>query len=120
MLLRAVRSPTTERIGWCAALSRNPVLPSLRHRSLRSACAYFIGALVAITVRVSSPQSEKLSSLYETPEDLVRVALGFAACLWVVLHLFTLPRTAEGYKRWVYLGLVIAPIACAVAVIIWR
>src|SRR5215216_1335371 len=76
----------------------------------------FIGALVAITVRVSSP----VSSLYETPEDLVRVALGFAACLWIVLHLFTLPRTAEGYKRWVYLGLVIAPIACAVAVIIWR
>jgi len=41
-------------------------------------------------------------------------------CLWVVIHLFMLPRTVEGYKRWVYLGLVIAPLASAVAIIIWR
>jgi len=41
-------------------------------------------------------------------------------CLWVVIHLFILPRTVEGYKRWVYLGLVIAPLASAVAIIIWR
>ena len=80
----------------------------------------FIGALVAITVRVSSPQSEKLSSIYETPEDLVRVALGFAACLWIVLHVFTLPTTAEGYRRSFYLDLAIAPIACLIAVLIWR
>jgi TRAP-type C4-dicarboxylate transport system permease small subunit len=58
----------------------------------------FIGALVAITVRVSSPQSEKLSSLYETPEDLVRVALGFAACLWVVLHLSRFPELPRDIK----------------------
>jgi TRAP-type C4-dicarboxylate transport system permease small subunit len=80
----------------------------------------FIGALVAITVRVSGPQSEKLSSIHETPEDLVRVALGFAACLWIVLHLFRIPRTPEGYRRSLYLGLVIAPIACVVAVLVWR
>jgi TRAP-type C4-dicarboxylate transport system permease small subunit len=82
--------------------------------------AVFIGAVVAITVRVSSPQSETLSSVYETPEDLVRLALGFAVCLWIVLHLFTLPRTAEGYRTWVYLGLVVAPVACAAAILIWR
>jgi hypothetical protein len=74
----------------------------------------------SVTVRVSSPQSETLSSIYETPEDLVRFALGFAVCLWIVLHLFTLPRTAEGYRTWVYLGLVVAPVACAAAILIWR
>jgi hypothetical protein len=82
--------------------------------------ALFISALVAITVRVSTPQSETLWSVHETPADLVRLALGLAVCLWVVIHLFMLPRTVEGYKRWVYLGLVIAPLASAVAIIIWR
>jgi hypothetical protein len=80
----------------------------------------FIGALVAITLRVSSPQSESLASIYETPEDLIRLALGFAVCLWIVFHLFMLPRTAEGYRMWIYLGLVIAPLTWAVAIIIWR
>jgi TRAP-type C4-dicarboxylate transport system permease small subunit len=81
--------------------------------------ALFIGALVAVTVRVSSPQSENLASVYETPGDLIRLALGIAVCLWIVIHLFMLPRTAEGYKTWVYLGLVVAPLSWAVAIVIW-
>jgi hypothetical protein len=81
--------------------------------------ALFIGALVAITVRVSSPQSETIWSVYETPSDLIRLALGFAVCLWIVIHMFMLPRTAEGYRTWIYLGLVVAPLAWAVAIIIW-
>jgi hypothetical protein len=81
--------------------------------------ALFIGALVAITLRVSSPQSESLASVYETPGDLIRLALGSAVCLWIVFHLFMLPRTPEGYRTWIYLGLVVAPLAWAVAIIIW-
>jgi len=81
--------------------------------------ALFIGALVAVTVRVSSPQSETIWSAYETPSDLIRLALGFARCLWIVIHLFMLPKTAEGYRSWVYLGLVVAPLAWAVAILIW-
>ena len=81
--------------------------------------ALFIGALVVVTVRVSSPQSETLSSVYETPGDLIRLALGFAVCLWIVLHLFMLPKDAEGYRTWVYLGLVVVPIALAIAFAIW-
>jgi hypothetical protein len=81
--------------------------------------ALFIGALVALTVRVSSPQIESFASVHETPSDLIRLALGFALCLWIVIHLFMPPRTAEGYRTWVYLGLVVAPLAWAVAIIIW-
>jgi len=73
--------------------------------------ALFIGALVVVTLRVSSPQSESFASVYETPGDLIRLALGLAVCLWIVIHLFMLPRTAEGYRTWVYLGLVVAPLA---------
>ena len=79
--------------------------------------ALFIGALVAVTVRVSSPQSESLASVYETPGDLIRLALGFAVCL--VIHMFMLPRTVEGYRTWIYLGFVVAPLAWAVAIILW-
>jgi len=81
--------------------------------------ALFLGALVAITVRLSRPQSETIWSVYETPGDLIRLMLGVAVCLWIVLHLFMLPRTAEGYRSWVYLGLVAAPLAWAVAIAIW-
>jgi hypothetical protein len=80
----------------------------------------FIGALVAIAVRVSLPQSETLWSVHETPGDLVRLALGFAVCLWVAIRLFTIPKTVGVYKRWINLGLVIAPVALALAVIMWR
>jgi cell division protein FtsW (lipid II flippase) len=80
----------------------------------------FIGALAAIAVRVSLPQSETLRSVYETPGDLVRLALGMAVCVWVAIHLFTLPKTVEGYKQWINLGLVIAPVTLALAVVIWR
>jgi hypothetical protein len=79
----------------------------------------FIGALVAVTVRVSSPQSENLASVYESPGDLMRLALGFAVCLWIVSHLFMLPTTTEGYRTWIYLGIVVAPLAWAVAIVIW-
>ena len=74
---------------------------------------------MVVIVRVSSPQSETLSSLYETPGDLIRLALGFAVCLWIVIHLFMLPKDAEGYRTWVYLGLVVAPLALAVAIFLW-
>jgi hypothetical protein len=58
--------------------------------------ALFSGALVAVTVGVSSPQSESLASVHETLGDLIRLALGFAVCLWISIHLFMPPRTAEG------------------------
>jgi len=58
--------------------------------------ALFIGALVVVTLRVSSPQSESFASVYETPGDLIRLTLALAVCMWIVIHLFMLPRTAEG------------------------
>jgi len=82
--------------------------------------ALFFGALVAVTVRLSSPRSETIWSAHETPGDLIRLALGFAVSLWMVIHLFIFPKTVEGYKTWVYLGLVVAPLALAMAIAVWR
>jgi len=81
--------------------------------------ALFIGALVAVTVRVSSPQSESIWSIYETPGDLIRLALGFGVCLWILFHLFMLPKDAEGYRTWIYLGVIVIPFALALAFAVW-
>ena len=37
----------------------------------------------------------------------------------MVVHLFILPKDAEGYRTWLYLGLAVAPLAVAVAIAIW-
>src|SRR5262249_30253171 len=66
----------------------------------------FFGALVAIIVRLSSPQSETIWTVYETPGDLFMVAVGFAVCLWLVAHFFMFPKRAELYRFWLYPGLV--------------
>ena len=79
----------------------------------------FVGALLIVTIRVSAPQSERIWSAYETPGDLIRVALGFVACIWIMAHLFILPKDAEAYRTWIYLGLVAAPLALACAIAVW-
>ena len=79
----------------------------------------FIAILIAITARVSSPQLEYFSSIWETPSDLVRVALGVAVCGWLLVHLFILPRDAAGYRTWLSLGPFILPLSILCTVVIW-
>jgi hypothetical protein len=79
----------------------------------------FIAILTIITARVSSPQMEHIWSLYETPGDLVRVALGFALCVWLIVHVFILPKDPNGYRTWLQLGVVILPLAVLCAIAIW-
>ena len=79
----------------------------------------FIGTLIVITARVASPQLEHISTLYETPSDLVRVALGFAVCAWLAINLFILPKDPGGYRTWAQLGLVLVPLAILCARVVW-
>jgi hypothetical protein len=79
----------------------------------------FIGILIVVTAHVASPQIEHIWSLYETPGDLVRVALGFAVCVWLAVHLFILPKDAGGYRTWLYLGFAILPLSVLCAIVIW-
>jgi hypothetical protein len=57
--------------------------------------ALFFGALVAVIARLSSPQSETIWTVYDTPGDLIRLALGIAVCLWVVIRFFMFPKRAQ-------------------------
>jgi Ca2+/Na+ antiporter len=79
----------------------------------------FIIALAVLTARVAMPQIEKIWSVFETPDDLIRVALGFALCAWCLVNLFILPKDAEAYRTWFYLGLAVLPLALLCTFVVW-
>ena len=95
-----------------------PVPPGLRIAAtlLRT---IFIFTLIAVAVRVSLPQSETIWTAYETPADLIRFMLGLALCIWLGSQLFRGPRDTQGYRTWLYLGLVAVPFALICLFAIW-
>jgi len=79
----------------------------------------FLIALVAIVARVSFPQSESIWTIYDEPRDAVRLILGFVVSVWIVYHLFRLPRDAQGYRIWASLGIALVPLTLAMLFVIW-
>jgi hypothetical protein len=79
----------------------------------------FLMVLTGLTARVASPQIEKLSSLYETPDDLIRVALGLGVCTFFVVNLFILPKDPGAYWTWMYLGPAVLPLSLLCAFVVW-
>lgn len=78
----------------------------------------FLIGLFVLVAHLSTPQSETIWSAYETPKDLIRMGLGFGVCLSILIQIFRLPKDAEAYRTWVYLGTVgtIFVLICAVAI----
>ena len=81
--------------------------------------ALFLIVLTVITARVASPQSETIRTVLETPDELIRVVLGFAVCTWFVTNLFILPKDPGAYRTWLYLGLTVLPLSVYCAWAIW-
>lgn len=79
----------------------------------------FIVSLLLIIVRVSLPQNETLWTAYDTPADLVRVLLGAAACIWMAVQLFVLPKDAAAFRTWLYLGLTALPFTLVCLYFVW-
>lgn len=79
----------------------------------------FLIVLIIITAKVASPQIERLSSIYETPGDLIRVLMGVGVCGWFIVNLFILPKDAGAYRIWMYLGLLLLPLAALCAYVVW-
>jgi hypothetical protein len=79
----------------------------------------FLIVLTILTARVASPQIERLSSIYETPGDLIRVLMGVGVCAWFIVNLFRLPKDAGAYRTWMYLGLAVLPLSVLCAVVVW-
>jgi hypothetical protein len=88
--------------------------PVSKRMRIAGAClrAAFIILLVVATVHASLPQSETLWTVYDTPGDLIRLALGLGVCIWGVIQLFTLPKDkgdGQAYRAWFYIGLPAVP-----------
>jgi hypothetical protein len=81
--------------------------------------AMFIVTLIVVTLRVSMPQNETIWTAYDTPGDLVRIALGLIVCVWLGVHLFYGPKDVGAYRTWLYLGLVAVPFALVCLFAVW-
>ena len=81
--------------------------------------ALFIACLLVITLRVSMPQNETVWTAYDTPGDLVRMALGLTVCAWLVVQLFRAPNDAQHHRTWVYLGLAAVPFTIICLIAVW-
>ena len=79
----------------------------------------FICLLIAVTLRVAMPQNETIWTADDTPLDLVRLALGVIASIFLAAQLFNGPKDAHAYRTWLYLGLAAVPIALVLLVVAW-
>ena len=81
--------------------------------------AIFLVSLLFVTIHVSAPQSSTIWTIYETPGDLIRFALGFAVCLGIAIQVFMAPKDAHAHRTWLYLGLAMVPFTLICIVGIW-
>ena len=79
----------------------------------------FLFILIVLTARVASPQVERLTTLYDTPGDLIRVLIGVAVSAWCIVNVFKLPRDADAYRTWIYMGIGLVPLALLCAYAVW-
>lgn len=81
--------------------------------------AIFLIGLIAVTLRVSLPQSETLWTIYDEPGDVVRFGLGLGVCLWLAVHLFKVPKESNAFQTWFYFGLAGVPFVIICAAFLW-
>lgn len=79
----------------------------------------FLGVLGTVTLRVTMPEKVTLFSPYAEWGDLVRMVIGLAVCVALAIQLFKGPKTSNGYRVWLYFGLVAVPFAIICLVAIW-
>ena len=100
------------------AAARQRVSPQLKISAVALRSVFLI-TLVVLAVRVSLPQSEKIWTIYDEPRDAVRLILGFVVSVWIVYHLFRLPRDEQGYRIWARLGIILVPLTLATLFAFW-
>jgi len=81
--------------------------------------AIFIVSLVTIIVRVSMPEISTIWTAYDSPSDLVRIALGLGASIWIGRQLFVMPKDIHAHRTWLYLGLALVPFTLICIAGIW-
>jgi hypothetical protein len=79
----------------------------------------FLLVVIAITVRVATPQNETLLSAYDTPSDLFRIILGLLVVGFIAVQIFLYPRNPAEMRKWVPIGLAVLPLALLCAAVVW-
>lgn len=105
------RNPNTESI-----IARVPTALWMASVFLRTV---FIISLLIVIFHLSMPQSSTIWTAYDVPGDLIRVVLGFVACLWVAYQLFAVPQDSHAHRTWLYLGAAAVPFTLICIVAIW-
>lgn len=103
---RAAKAPAT------------PISRELRLAAITLRAVFIVAVLIA-TVHVSMPQRAGIWTIFETPDDLLRVIVGVAVCAWGVMQLFTMPKDAHAYRTWFYIGLAGVPFVLICMAGIW-
>ncbi len=100
-------------LSYSAAFDDGTEQPVPRHIRLIAIVfrSIFIISLLIVTAWVSKPQFGSTWLEHFSVGDFVRVALGAAACLWMFVNLFILPKDARGYWTWISIGLAFIPLA---------
>lgn len=81
--------------------------------------AVFIASLLTVIAHVSMPESEPIWRAYQAPGDLIRMALGIVISVWIAIQLFAVPKDAQAYQTWLYLGLAAVPFTMICIVGVW-
>ncbi len=74
---------------------------------------------ILVVFRVSLPQSETIWTSYDTPNDLIRFALGGVVVLWIAIHAFKFPDEPAAYRTWIYVSLVAIPLGIICLLAVW-
>jgi hypothetical protein len=114
----AMQTDTDLRVNQ-ARKAENTKLPSHIWAGGVAVRTMFLILLTVLTARVASPQIVRLSSIYETPGDLIRVVMGVGVCAWFTVNLFILPKDAGAYRTWMYMGLALLPLLVLCAFVVW-
>src|SRR3974390_930499 len=81
--------------------------------------AALVAVLILIIFRVSLPQSETIWTSYDTPNDLIRVALGGLLVIWIAIQAFKVPDDPAAYRALIYLSSVAFPLGIVCPLAVW-
>ncbi len=79
----------------------------------------FLIALIRLVARVSLPQNESIWTVYDTVGDVIRLLVGSSVSIWILYHLFRVPKDAQAYRTWTYLGIILVPLTLAALFAFW-
>jgi hypothetical protein len=100
------------------------VTPQLSPRDARrlriagvAARSLFLLALVIVTAHVSAPQASTILAAHASFADLSLAAIGWSACVGVVIAMFRFRKDAESHRTWLVAGpaLTALLLVCAIA-----